>query len=953
MRRFMTAATRLVASAMVIATSVAPASAAPPFQVNGSGASLFVDFSRFPAATNDWIDCDGDGLWGFYDSDSDGFPDAVDQLAPTNPGNPNLHWIYQYRSVGSVEGFEEFIAYQTCGDLPENLPSERGILNTLDWAVVGVPNGAASSAGWGPPCVDDTDGDGIPNASNTPVCPTSIDLANIDIPSLWATRVENDPQSAWFRKPGDVGYGSNPRSSCGTIPAQRGESNKLASLSRVCGNGSTVSLNTNFDNPDQYTIYDTGIAWSTVATIANRGADPWVDVNGNGIKDPNEAGSIRFSDLQHGFVTGRMKNGENLAFVCRDVGSGTRNAYKNSVGIDPSWGVGDHVGRRINQDLLTRPGPNHQVSNCGGSSISESSVINRRLAIGYTGTVGASRAFEDARGSQYELLGTILDIDGDGDGFIDATQIVRPTLETIINNCDPNTGYRIGGIQTLVTVGNPRAMNLGRVSAFESGPSVANVEAAKFVRNIEESIADFNPPLPPTQFFMPGELLATQFVLVAGVPCLPKSDNPTDYDPNSFFNSAIRDYILSNNVYRAGGPSEPVQWGDVDAGGVVAPANLAPRRRAPAAGTYRDGGDNIDPSYVYYDASNTLRRIGGAAGQRLSRRNQVQGDFNNDGARNWLDIAKLVEAEYKLGTQPIATFLQTFEPIVSTNPIDTGSMVVDRLVVHISGDMNGDGEFDKEDIRYFCDGLALNPTTRVLNRKEGFIRADNAWQVWTGSNNLFGTVLATGATYNAGDSRADIAGSTGGPCPGASPTGADGIIDANDIDYVCRNFVSDWSDTTSAVDKDLSADLNGDLRVDYDDILEIVVVILRTQIGDVNLDGVVDAADRAIIEANLGNPGGWAQGDLNCDGQVTQADLDLIDPCGGNVVGDSNCDGVVNNFDIDCFVTSVASGQELWEATCGTAGCDFLCVNDTNSDGVVNNFDIDSFVNCVVNLGCP
>jgi hypothetical protein len=1000
---------RLAGGAAVIASSIAPpalAGGGPPYQVNGSGATLFVDFSRFAAATNDWIDCDGDGNWGFYDSDNNGVRDAVDQLAPTNPGSPNLYWIYQYRSVGSVEGFEEFIAFQTCGDLPEVIPSERGVLNTLDWAITGLPNGSASAAGWGPACTDDTDLDGVPNASNTPRCPESIDLANVDVSSLWATRVEPAPPApVWGLKPGAVGYGDNPRVSRGN-PAQSGESNRLASLSRNCAGGGTVSLNTNYDNPDQFTIYDTGIAWSTVLSIANRGSDVWTDANGNGLRDANEEGTIRFRDLQHGYVTGRVRSGENFAFVCRDVGSGTRNAHMNPLGIDPSWGIGDHVGRRINQDLLTRPGPNHQVNNCGSSSISESSVTNRRLAIGYTGSVGPSRAFEDARAGRYELLGTIQDIDGDHDGQPDATQIVRPTLESIVNNCDPNTGFRIGGIQTLVTVGNPRAMALGRVPAIETGPPVANVEAAKFVRNIEESIADFNPPLPPDQFFMPGELLATQFILVAGVPCLPKFNDPTDYVPNPNFNPAIRDYILANNVYRAGGPSEPVQWGDIDAGGQVSPAGEVPRRRAPIlaiiephqsgngiantaavgddvqvigvgqparAGAvvilpgangildstpagddytnrYRDGGTG---AYVYLDAGGNPQTIGTAAGQRLSQRNRVQGDFNNDGRRDINDIERAVDAHHLFLTAatPNAA-LAGFEGVQGGI---AGSMAVDRFVVHISGDMDGDGEFNEADLRYIGDGLAIVPTTRRLNRAAGFTRIDQRWQVLTGSNNLFGTTKATGAPYQPGDSRADVAGNPNGTTPGAAPTGADGVINAADIDYICDNFVADWTDTNLAADRDLSADIDGDLDVDGEDVRVVVEDILGTQFGDANLDGVVDAADEAIVTANLGQPGGWAQGDFDCDGVVTEADLEIITGggCGAFLRGDADGSGAVNNFDIDAFVLAISNPDAYTAQFCGGDPDCTICRNDLDGSGAVNNFDIDPFVACLNNLPAP
>ncbi|MBL8878655.1 MAG: hypothetical protein JNG88_05995 [Phycisphaerales bacterium] len=56
--------------------------------------------------------------------------------------------------------------------------------------------------------------------------------------------------------------------------------------------------------------------------------------------------------------------------------------------------------------------------------------------------------------------------------------------------------------------------------------------------------------------------------------------------------------------------------------------------------------------------------------------------------------------------------------------------------------------------------------------------------------------------------------------------------------------------------------------------------------------------------------------------------------------GDLNCDGQINNFDIDPFVLAITAPDAYAEMhpTCR------LLNADTNGDGRVNNFDIDSFV---------
>lgn len=81
------------------------------------------------------------------------------------------------------------------------------------------------------------------------------------------------------------------------------------------------------------------------------------------------------------------------------------------------------------------------------------------------------------------------------------------------------------------------------------------------------------------------------------------------------------------------------------------------------------------------------------------------------------------------------------------------------------------------------------------------------------------------------------------------------------------------------------------------------------------------------------------------------------DPCAGFLAGDANCDGFVTNFDIDPFVLAVvnfaepnppagySAGQACWDAR--------GCWGDVNRDGGLSNFDIDPFVACLVVLPQP
>jgi hypothetical protein len=81
---------------------------------------------------------------------------------------------------------------------------------------------------------------------------------------------------------------------------------------------------------------------------------------------------------------------------------------------------------------------------------------------------------------------------------------------------------------------------------------------------------------------------------------------------------------------------------------------------------------------------------------------------------------------------------------------------------------------------------------------------------------------------------------------------------------------------------DLSCDMDGDLDVDYDDVVELVEQILKTNVGDINFDLSVDGTDQAIMQDTIDNDPtgcnaighcGWADGDVTCDGYVNDDDL--------------------------------------------------------------------------------
>jgi hypothetical protein len=589
-------------------------------QVSMAGATLFVDFFRQQSSTNDWIDVDFNG-WSGYDSTCDPPPCnvyppyGVDFLSSLFlPGfNLDTHWAFQYRSIGSVNGFNEFVANQTCGVIPFTPPSENGIFNVgFEWA-------SGGSATFSPAA----------NYSGTPLEPCEIEGAFLDVPSSWAIQVGGSPD--WNRAPLADGYGLG-----SGILSTAGVESRLQTLSRDCGvcvevsrvrrtnttpnglrdanlcmntltgpyqecssvgtsgtveaipcvsdgdcpwfechNGVDftgvrcgpnpayanacedleeclprdtcnittpgVSLNKDFVTPDADTVYDYVGAWVPVSIIANRG------VNDDGIK---------FSEAQQLFTTGRMPNGENLVAATRDVGSGTRNAAMNSLGIDTSWGRGDNLGKKESSSSTDPLGPLFSVTNRGGSSRMEGTVQNSRLAVGYTGLAGTSRSGLDAQKGKYEIMGVCKDVDENGDPLCncDTTGYVRPSVDTVLDNCDPCTGYQIAGSGSFVVRGDIDAnrwgycndegpptlpdggdavkcwtdddctgegnycVNPGYVPPSDPGVPLDNQAVADYLINIFDSVASFEQEL-----VLPGECL------FSGDQCSTDADCPVRY----------------------------------------------------------------------------------------------------------------------------------------------------------------------------------------------------------------------------------------------------------------------------------------------------------------------------------------------------------------------------------------------------------------------------------------
>jgi hypothetical protein len=943
--------TRLLA---LLAVTGACASANAQFTVNLSGATLLQNFIRDPLSTVDVIDVNLDGR------SRTGLPPVTQQLVfavgdnpaglPGSPSFPNAsHWVVQYRSVGSVNGIRDLARFGRPTVVTE--PREGPLMDwrrteSISWQHRVFIDNANTSPIRIASIFDASplNPSALPNRSITTAGTefafvaagsttggVQVDIAPVDVPTSWGVLTAGTASA--IDKPLSPGYGTNNRVAVNTAGVLQDGSNERNRWDLV--NLAAEGRNLNLASPNTNTIYDTTFTFAPVAGMANRGVNQ---------------SNFTMAELRHLMGAGRLPNGENLTAVTRSVGSGTHNAFMNSIGLDPSYGVGEAIGPESSAPLEHVLGDLYNPGNAQGSGLLETKLRNTRLGIGYS---GSERAVVSNTVTQRRF--DLIAIRADG-----GTDFVRSGITRIINNglrgqTDPDggtysvDGWRIGGPAILATLGDPRSAPVNKGGdASNTNPDMDNIAAASYVNNITRAIAitAASPtcPLPPAAQRGPAEALLTRFVLVDAtdrVQRLAPTVDPQDFiinpAPTAVRQGLANLYLTCTDalgVYRDEGP-----------GGVYDSARgLYNEYQSPS----RQRSTDSPPRTTNYsdnriDSYRTLNNINIGYNVRMDQapvpvdayeRNRTAGDFNGDGQRNINDTREMMQA-FRFGhddTRATGTW--------DGGDVEGGTITAARgahAIPEMLGDHNGDGNFDARDIRYAADGLAL--VGGNLDRKAGFTAVDNEWFTITG--NFFysdasggGVVtLATGTAYKAGDARADIAGGTG-VTRGFAPIGNDGAVDAKDIDYVSLQFRAgdvNWaSNLSAAVLTDLSADITGDLVINRDDVTDLLNNVLCTRWWDVNLDGTVDQADRDIVTANLNTAGGWARGDVNNDGQVTNDDLVLI------CAADFNGDGSADFFDYLDFVAAFDSE---------------VCYADFNGDSAVDFFDYLDFV-AAFDAGC-
>lgn len=841
-------------------------------QVGISGATLFRECFVSLSLTNDHKDVDGDTVSGFT------APDVVDQLAadwtdfsltPPTYGDDHAsgesYFYVNYRGTSSGSGLGELLNYHDSGTSPSATPSDHSYINRTRFynsETKQYENGGSVSV--------------IANAR--------VDIAIMDVPTPWMVQASTSASAGPGARPNpgtsDASYGY-----CPTTSWNAGQSQQLKSLTV----GSTT-FNTNTSSPDSNTIFDTQIAYVPVSYISNAGVlsidrDVTED-DGNDFaagtltrnrSDQGDGYLVGFqkTELQTLFTTGRMDTGENLVAATRNAGSGTRNAAMNALEIDPSWGRGDNLGVEESDSSKTDLDQDFNCNFMTSSSRMQEAVSRSRLAVGYQGLTTA----ESKMSKVVEHAAVMNDLASEGGTKYSYFYCNKGTENNLVNNGDVNDGWRAGGNETMVTVGDPEA------TSGDSQMSGAEKPAADFINNLTYSISQFGQPgggSTEENYYMPGEYIALNYSAAAALEYAPKGSHANWIDQRSGSgdgtqNTSLADTIVDNQ-------EQPTVF-------------LENGLRAPVRGsqyTYDDGASSTTGYLYYTDEAGSKATLGGGA--VMNERNLVQADFNADKKRDINDIADMMDC---------ITYTDTDEDL------DNGILAWayregDGVMPHIIGDFNNDGNFDKEDVRYFADGLAYDSTktvgsrTGLINRVDAFEDVDDEFGGNFFETQIKGADVDPGDWTN-GDSMFDVAGSDEsadlyGATPGAAPNGSDKDIDAYDLSYVVKvvrqglpgtpgdqnsdNRLS-WfnGDGTvnleEAISMDLSVDFDGDFDNDSADI-QAMFDLLETGWGDANLDGEVDILDLNAVGNNWASGTYWGTGDMNGDGAVDILDLNSV-----------------------------------------------------------------------------
>lgn len=548
-------------------------------------------------------------------------------------------------------------------------------------------------------------------------------------------------------------------------------------------------------------------------------------------------------------AAGRLQNGANFNSSTRDAGSGTRNQGALNLGVDPSWAAGERdrlsldstsynftdpagvsvtvaqgseapptrsllagsagTGVHINE---RRTGPMIRFADRGGGSILRETVFSSRMGVGIL-SGGDSRSNSNGNAGTTSTVAPVraLAIDfGHGVGTQDFRQATAKNVTdgkydlwsatqaiTISGTIDPDgAGAGVGTLVTTATntagtIYNDQDDELGVTPGPGAGSLTHSGIHRKFLNNITGSVANDLGSAETVR--TPVEAIgAAGFIL----PQIMKVEKPYDGEATT-----------SRTLGTTPPPGGTLSEQDLYSALIDNPSSAVVTQNAwvdPAAQTGLGSGD---VRYNIYALSNTASSSNGNADLsiRITDRNVLVGDLNNDEVRDLQDTASLAQAyanpqafaATQTGTAALDTGLVSIKSgglVTLPGATATAQLINANLVVLT--DFNSDGNLalqagsvtlngtegsagrvvQRSDIRYFLWGASvdtsafnsattmfLNGTnvnlTAAQNRMENGVRMGSLKKVQAITtfnstlNGLVGTTVnpATGLNYTQGE----------------------------------------------------------------------------------------------------------------------------------------------------------------------------------------------------------
>ncbi len=410
-------------------------------------------------------------------------------------------------------------------------------------------------------------------------------------------------------------------------------------------------------------------------------------------------------------------------------------------------------------------------------------------------------------------------------------------LNTVHDLGEPSENYNDVNNDGVRNAVEARDMDLV-AGGSQLNPAMRNVEAAAFINNFSRSVEAFaGDPGSNETLFTPGELAAVRFILTAAQDNAQNPTDPVNLVPNPNFNSSLKSFYSSN-------PS-------INVAGQLPVHRLRPRRR-PHHRRQLPRRQGSDPQHPFQRATNNFSDkvlvLNGdqyitEAGTLLTYGANLRSATSSPATSQAMASATLAIPPRCSRPTASAPRAATWTPLAGSGSLAALAATLDGssynsiagadLCIEVIGDFNGDGSFDKTDVRYFADGLALTTSgTPVLNRKQGFIDVDTAYLAAGGASiNFFGShPRDQPSPTTAGDSRliSSLPQATSAQRPSVFKfkirsfpplPAANSVIDGERPRLHLRRLrrtgaiagSADWPDLNEASLFDLSADVTGDL----------------------------------------------------------------------------------------------------------------------------------------------